>query len=148
MASNIPLDDADRWDWLILLRDQALTDLRQGAKGVIVTCSALKKKYRDVIRTARLYDDDPNAAVHFVYLRVNPETLLARVAARKNHYMKDSMVKSQLAVLEEPDRDEIERLKDVEIIDSLGTVQDVLDMAAGAVDRILEKDGAELKAVL
>jgi gluconokinase len=144
MAANIPLDDADRWDWLILLRDQALRNLREGARGVVVTCSALKKKYRDVIRTARLYDEDPNAAVHFVYLRANLETLLARVAARQNHYMKDAMVKSQLAALEEPDKEEIERLKDVDIVDVKGTPSEVQSLASGVVDRVLVKDGADI----
>lgn len=145
MANNIPLDDADRWDWLILLRDQALASLKQGANGVVVTCSALKKKYRDVIRTARLYDEDPNASVHFVYLRASKETLLARVGARKGHYMKDAMVISQLAALEEPDEDEVKRLKDVEIIDVKGTQPEVEGLAAEAVDQILVKDGADVK---
>ncbi|KAF2733202.1 carbohydrate kinase [Polyplosphaeria fusca] len=146
MASNIPLDDADRWDWLILLRDQALASLKKGANGVVVTCSALKKKYRDVIRLARLYDEDPNAAVHFIYLRANRETLLARVGARKGHYMKDTMVISQLAALEEPDKDEIERLKDVEIVDVKGTQLEVQKLARAAVDGILAKDGPMAKA--
>ncbi|KAF2018947.1 carbohydrate kinase [Aaosphaeria arxii CBS 175.79] len=139
MAANIPLDDADRWDWLILLRDQALQALKQGAKGVVVTCSALKKKYRDVIRTARLYDEDPNADVHFVYLRASKETLLARVAARQGHYMKDAMVVSQLAALEEPDADEVNRLKDVSVIDVKGTPAEVQQLATVAVDGVLEE---------
>lgn len=146
MAANIPLDDADRWDWLILLRDQALKSLQQGARGVVVTCSALKKKYRDVIRTARLYDEDPNAALHFVYLRASKETLLARVGARKGHYMKDAMVLSQLAALEEPDEDEIRRLKDVEIIDVKGTPLEVQTLATSAVDQILVNDAADVKS--
>lgn len=137
MAKNIPLDDADRWDWLILLRDQALVALKNGAKGVVVTCSALKKKYRDVIRTARLYDEDPNANVHFVYLRANKETLLARVGARQGHYMKDSMVYSQLAALEEPDEAEVKQLKDVEVIDVTGTQLEVQKLATVAVDKIM-----------
>lgn len=137
MAANVPLNDADRWDWLILLRDQALVALSNGAKGVVVTCSALKKKYRDVIRTAPLYDDDPNAAVHFVYLRASKEVLLARVRARQGHYMKDAMVLSQLAALEEPDKFEVGRLKDVEIIDVTGTQLEVEKLATVAIDRIM-----------
>ncbi|EDU44450.1 GntK Gluconate kinase [Pyrenophora tritici-repentis] len=137
MAAGIPLNDEDRWDWLILLRDQALTKLKHGSKGVVVTCSALKKKYRDVIRTARLYDEDPNANVHFVYLRSDKETLLARVRARKGHYMKDAMVESQFAALEEPDETECKQLKDVEIIEVKGSIQDVQDLAGAAVDKIL-----------
>ncbi|RMZ69221.1 thermoresistant gluconokinase family [Pyrenophora seminiperda CCB06] len=137
MASGTPLNDEDRWDWLILLRDQALTKLKDGAKGVVVTCSALKKKYRDVIRTARLYDEDPNANVHFVYLRSDKETLLARVRARQGHYMKDAMVESQFAALEEPDETECKQLKDVEIIEVKGSIQEVKDLAEAAVDKIL-----------
>ncbi|KAF2833374.1 carbohydrate kinase [Ophiobolus disseminans] len=137
MAAGIPLNDEDRWDWLILLRDQALVSLKEGAKGVVVTCSALKKKYRDVIRTARLYDEDPNANVHFVYLRADKATLLARVRARQGHYMKDAMVDSQFAALEEPDEAECKQLKDVEIVDVKGTLQDVINLAGAAVDRVL-----------
>jgi len=137
MAAGIPLNDTDRWDWLILLRDQALTKLKHGSKGVVVTCSALKKKYRDVIRTARLYDEDPNANVHFVYLRSDKETLLARVRARQGHYMKDAMVESQFAALEEPDETECKQLKDVEIIEVKGSIQDVQMLAGAAVDKIL-----------
>jgi gluconokinase len=137
MAAGIPLNDTDRWDWLILLRDQALEHLKRGSKGVVITCSALKKKYRDVIRTARLYDEDPNANVHFVYLRADKETLLARVRARQGHYMKDAMVESQFAALEEPDETECKQLKDVEIVDVKGTIQDVKELAMRAVDLVL-----------
>jgi gluconokinase len=137
MAAGVPLNDADRWDWLILLRDQALQDLKNGAKGVVVTCSALKKKYRDVIRTARLYDEDPNANVHFVYLRADKQTLLDRVRARQGHYMKDAMVDSQFAALEEPDEAEIKQLKDVEIVNVTGTLAEVQNLATAAVDKVL-----------
>ena len=138
MASGIPLNDEDRWDWLILLRDQALMKLKCGSRGVVVTCSALKKKYRDVIRTARLYDESPNANVHFVYLRADKQTLLARVRARQGHYMKDAMVESQFAALEEPDETECMQLKDVDIVDVKASLQEVQHMASKAVDRILQ----------
>ncbi|KAJ4985555.1 thermoresistant gluconokinase [Stagonosporopsis vannaccii] len=137
MAAGIPLNDEDRWDWLILLRDQALKDLKNGAKGVVITCSALKKKYRDVIRTARLYDEEPDANVHFVYLRADKETLLARVRGRQGHYMKDSMVESQFAALEEPDELEVKQLKDVEIVDVKGGIAEVSQLASAAVDKVL-----------
>ena len=140
MAENIPLTDADRWDWLILLRDEALKALTEGHKGVVVTCSALKKKYRDVIRGASLYRGSPNASVHFVYLRASKETLLHRVKARQGHYMKDTMVLSQLEALEEPDNDEINKIKDVRIIDVSGSQAEVSRLAAAAVDEILAAD--------
>ncbi|KAF2637013.1 carbohydrate kinase [Massarina eburnea CBS 473.64] len=137
MENNVPLTDADRWDWLILLRNEALESLASGSKGVVVTCSALKKKYRDVIRGASLYSGNPNANVHFVYLRASKETLLARVAARQGHYMKEAMVISQLAALEEPDDDEINKIKDVQIIDVTGSLEQVSQLAAAAVDSII-----------
>jgi gluconokinase len=80
MANNIPLTDADRWDWLILLRDQAVAALSTGASGVVLTCSALKRKYRDVIRVAS-YNDN-NVLVHFIYLSATQELLLQRVHGR------------------------------------------------------------------
>ncbi|KAF1924418.1 thermoresistant gluconokinase family protein [Didymella exigua CBS 183.55] len=137
MAAGFPLNDEDRWDWLILLRDQALKDLKNGAKGVVITCSALKKKYRDVIRTAKLYDEEPDANVHFVYLRADKETLLARVRGRQGHYMKDSMVESQFAALEEPDELEVKQLKDVEIVEVKGNIEEVSQLASAAVDKVL-----------
>ncbi|KIW99673.1 uncharacterized protein Z518_11086 [Rhinocladiella mackenziei CBS 650.93] len=102
MASGIPLTDADRWDWLITLREEALRHLRT-SNGVIVTCSALKHKYRDVIRVANY--EHPSVQVHFVYLKVDEGTLQRRVAARVGHYMKESMVHSQMVALEEPEED-------------------------------------------
>jgi gluconokinase len=142
MSAGIPLNDADRWDWLILLRDQALRALDNGAKGVVVTCSALKKKYRDVIRTARLYDNDPEAKVRFMYLHATQETLLARVRARQGHYMKDSMVISQLQSLEPPDADEIGRLKDVIRVDVSGSMAEVQETAAGVIQGVLSEEDA------
>jgi len=136
MSAGIPLDDADRWDWLILLRDEALAAVKQGAKGVVVTCSALKKKYRDVIRTAKFYDaEDPEASMYFIYLQASKELLLARVAARQGHYMKDTMVISQLDALEPPD--EYERQKDVLSVDVTGTMAEVQQAAVQLVNQVL-----------
>jgi len=102
MAKNIPLTDADRWDWLITLREEAVKRL-QHSNSVIVTCSALKHKYRDVIRVANY--EHPTVQIHFIYLRVDEHTLQERVAARVGHYMKESMVHSQMTALEEPDEE-------------------------------------------
>ena len=100
MADNIPLTDGDRWDWLETLRREAVRQL-QTSDSVVVTCSALKHKYRDVMRVASV--EDPGVEVHFIYLKVDEAALKARVAARQGHYMKDSMVHSQMEALEEPD---------------------------------------------
>ncbi|KAL4989102.1 P-loop containing nucleoside triphosphate hydrolase protein [Aspergillus falconensis] len=115
MSAGTPLTDADRWDWLISLRSAATTLLStpaststststQAPTGVVVACSALKKKYRDVMRVAAY--GSPNVRIHFVYLKLEPATLYARVSARQAHYMKQGMVESQLRDLEEPGQGE------------------------------------------
>ena len=114
MAAGIPLTDADRWDWLITLREEAVKTLttptsaisahgKNNNRGVIVTCSALKHKYRDVIRVAPY--THPNIQIHFIYLKADEKMLQDRVAARQGHYMKSTMVHSQFANLEEPDHE-------------------------------------------
>lgn len=138
MAAGIPLNDGDRWDWLIVLREEAVRHLESGAPGVVVTCSALKKKYRDVIRLASLNDHD--VIVHFIYLRASEELLMSRVRARQNHFMKDSMVRSQFEALEEP----TEKEQDVLTVDVSGTLADVEKLALEAVSQVIAKDSAPL----
>jgi gluconokinase len=134
MANGQPLTDADRWDWLILLRDSALKSLESSAStGVIVTCSALKRKYRDVIRIASYHD--PSIKVHFVFLSASEALLMDRVRARKNHYMKDYMVRSQFESLETPMKDEV----DVLSVDASGTSAEVQQLALKVVDEELKK---------
>ncbi|OBT64571.1 shikimate kinase [Pseudogymnoascus sp. 23342-1-I1] len=105
MATGTPLTDSDRWDWLTLLRAAAVSTLttpssNPSPSGVVVTCSALKRKYRDVMRVAPYHD--PRVKVHFIFLSASEETLLKRVAGRKDHYMGPEMVRSQLESLEVP----------------------------------------------
>nr|POE74771.1 putative gluconokinase [Quercus suber] len=119
-----------RWDWLILLREQAISTLAS-APGVIVTCSALKRKYRDVVRIATYHD--PRVRVHFVYLNATEAVLIARVRGRQGHYMKDSMVRSQFQSLEVPQSDE----SDVMSVDASGTSQEVLDLAVDVVQAVM-----------
>ncbi len=135
MANGHPLTDADRWDWLILLRDSSLKSLESAsASGVIVTCSALKRKYRDVIRVASYHD--PTVHVHFVFLSASEAALMDRVRARKNHYMKDYMVRSQFESLETPTKDEV----DVLSVDASGTSAEVQQLALKVVDEVLKRD--------
>jgi len=56
MARKKPLNDDDRWDWLITLRATAVERLKDGGRGGMVVCSALKKSYRDRFRSASLGD--------------------------------------------------------------------------------------------
>ena len=129
MGSGIPLTDGDRWDWLITLRKEALKEL-QTCNAVIVTCSALRRKYRDVIRVAGY--ERPTVQVHFIYLNATEEYLQERVKARVGHYMKESLVRSQMETLEEPGQDEFD-VSSVDVQndrhavrkDALARVQDV-----------------------
>ncbi len=96
MAAGHPLDDEDRWPWL----DKVAAWIRQhtdaGRPGII-TCSALKKSYRDVLRGDR---------VVFVYLAGTREQIATRMAARQGHFMSVAMLDSQLETLEPPTPEE------------------------------------------
>ncbi|PNS21499.1 hypothetical protein CAC42_1278 [Sphaceloma murrayae] len=72
-------------------------------QAVVVTCSGLKKSYRDVLRSV---PSGSGIKVHFVYLSLPEEVLYQRVRERVGHYMKESMVRSQIEVLEVPGQDE------------------------------------------
>lgn len=96
MASGQPLSDEDRAPWLVKV-GQAL---QIGTGPVVIGCSALKRRYRDVIRAEA---DQP---VMFVHLAGTQEVLLARMAVRTGHFMPASLLESQLAALEPPSLDE------------------------------------------
>lgn len=138
MSQGIPLTDADRWDWLTRLREESLSRLSSGSQGVVLTCSALKRKYRDVIRVAPYYDHD--VLVHFVYLHAPEEVLTERVLGRKNHFMTANMVHSQFGILEAPGQDET----DVISVDVSGTMdeveKDALAKIRAAIKTELEQD--------
>jgi len=140
MADGQPLTDADRWDWLISLREAAIATLKRdpSSAGVIVTCSALKRKYRDVIRIASYHD--ARVRVHFVFLSASESLLMDRVRARKNHYMKDYMVHSQFESLETPQEDEI----DVLSVDASGNSREVQELSLVAVKKALARDSAKV----
>lgn len=131
MTNNSPLTDTDRWNWLIALREEAKRFFETGAQGVVLTCSALKRKYRDIIRIIRLEDESLN--VMFIYLRVDPETLLHRLQSRTGHYMKSAMIQSQLEALEEPYPQE----KDVFTVGVDGSISDTQDAAIALIDEIV-----------
>lgn len=136
MSNGIPLTDADRWDWLTRLREEALKQLDLGNEGVVVTCSALKRKYRDVIRVAPYFS--PGLQLHFIYLHAPEEVLLRRVAQRKGHYMGEQMVHSQFAILEPPTAEE----RDVISLDVSGSIGEVSQDALDQVVRKLAEDAA------
>lgn len=135
MTQGVPLTDTDRWDWLVLLRKKAVERLTVTDRpGVVLTCSALKHKYRDVIRIAAYNDHD--VTVHFIYLHADEQTLVQRVRARKGHYMKDSMVHSQFLTLEEPEDDEHDCLS----VDACGSATQVQHEALDIVQALMAHD--------
>jgi len=134
MSKGIPLTDADRWDWLTALREESLRRLTSGSQGVVLTCSALKRKYRDVIRVAPYYSHD--VRVHFVYLHATEEVLLARVKARHGHYMGANMVHSQFEVLEEPGKEET----DVITVDVSQSIDQVEEEALAKIHQAVEQE--------
>lgn len=116
MASGVPLDDDDRAGWL-----QALaTELQQAQaedRGLVLSCSALKRRYRDLLRAA-----DPQ--LRFVHL-AGPRALIAdRMHQRPDHYMPPSLLDSQLRILEPLQPDEG------------GLTLDITQPPAALVDRI------------
>jgi gluconokinase len=98
MSSGIPLDDDDRGPWYELIAAEINKNLAASAS-VIVTCSALKKLYRDWLRVRV-------PGIRFVFLSLEEESARERVERRQGHYMKASMVASQYKALELPGRDE------------------------------------------
>lgn len=132
MSQGIPLTDSDRWDWLTQLREEALRRLSAGSEGVILTCSALKRKYRDVIRVAPYYSHD--VLVHFVYLDAPKEVLIQRVQSRKGHFMGADMVHSQYSILELPGAGETDVIK----VDVSGSPDEVRKEALAKVKEALE----------
>lgn len=97
MAAGTPLTDADRADWLdaIAARLSAL----HADEGLVVSCSALKRTYRDRLRLATPH-------LHFVHLHGDAALLAARIGQRQGHYMPPALLVSQLDTLEMPSTDE------------------------------------------
>ena len=93
MKHGIPLTDADREPWLKALHDKIIEWIAEG-RNVVLACSALKRSYRDELRTS--------SDVKFVYLRGSYELFSQRVSARKGHFAKEDLLASQFATLEEP----------------------------------------------
>ena len=93
MQSGIALNDADRAPWLARLR-QVLADYEARRSICVLACSALKPAYRAELRV--------NDQVKFVYLKLNIDQAMQRVAQRSEHFMPRSLVASQFATLVEP----------------------------------------------
>lgn len=98
MSNGTPLDDADRMPWLAAIA-QSIDQACGNGRGMVVTCSALKRAYRDILIGRR-------AEVALVYLRGTRALIGQRLDARKNHFMPPQLLDSQFAALQEPGPDE------------------------------------------
>ena len=97
MRSGCALTDDDRGPWLQRLRDEIERSLAAGENAVLA-CSALKRKYRDVLRV--------NSDVKFVFLRGDYALVAEQLGHRRGHFMNPELLRSQFADLEEPKPDE------------------------------------------
>lgn len=94
MRSGVPLSDDDRQTWL----DTLAAQLQAHPAGVVLTCSALRQRYRDRLRAAA-------PGLRFVFLSLTPEQARERVAARPSHLFPVSLVASQFDTLESPEHE-------------------------------------------
>jgi gluconokinase len=92
MAAGHPLDDEDRWPWLRAIA-ASIGAAEEAGQSQVVTCSALKRSYRDLLR-------DGHPSVRFCLLDVSPDVLRRRLESRRGHYMPASLLDSQLTTLE------------------------------------------------
>ena len=98
MKKGVPLNDQDRQPWLESLRAR-IRECLAAREDAVLACSALKRKYRDLLRV--------NSDVRFVYLRGNREIVLERLKQRRGHFFNPNLLDSQFADLEEPGADEV-----------------------------------------
>lgn len=125
MSAQIPLTDEDRWPWLHALRDWMSS---QAGNGSIITCSALRRSYRDVLREAA-------GQVLFLHVTVDTPRLTNRLEHRSGHFMPPSLLDSQLATLESLDPDE-----DGIVLSNDTTVDQLVDAAMTWLDAGQERN--------
>lgn len=106
MSAGQPLNDDDRADWLLALQAQ-ISAARLRGEGLVISCSSLKRRYRDMLRQG-----DP--ALRFAHLSGPKELIAARMQARVGHYMPTSLLDSQFRDLEPLQPDEAGLTLDIE----------------------------------
>jgi gluconokinase len=99
MSAGMPLNDADRWPWLEIIGKAMKAECDKG-HGVVASCSALKKAYRQKLAEAA------GRPITFIFLHGSRDLLAARMAMRKGHFMPTSLLDSQLATVEVPGPEE------------------------------------------
>jgi gluconokinase len=121
MTAGTPLTDQDRWPWLESMRDW-MTAQAQAGRSTVVTCSALKRSYRDILTQAE-------GRVRFVHLLGDTDLILDRMKTRSGHFMPESLLPSQISTLEplEPDEQGVR-------IENTGTPDQVTDLVIDQLD--------------
>jgi len=98
MESGVPLTDEDRWPWLRALSTW-MSEQADAGRSTVITCSALRRSYRDVLR-------EGPPSVDFLHLAGPAEVIRERMADREGHFMPTSLLQSQIDTLEPLDADE------------------------------------------
>ena len=122
MAAGIPLTDDDRASWLSALAAR-IREAHDAGAGLVVTCSALKRSYRDILRAAA-------PELRFIFLNGQRLVISERLAERRGHFMPASLLDSQLATLEEP------------AVDERAWAYDISESAQDIVDDIVTRTSA------
>ncbi len=127
MSEGHPLNDDDRKPWLEAINDAAFAMQRTNDVSVIV-CSALKKRYRDILRKG-------NENLSFVYLKGDFDTIESRLRARKGHFLKPQMLVTQFETLEEPGADE----RGVLVVNINQSLDEVVAATITAIEETIKK---------
>ena len=98
MSSGIPLQDADRWEWLVTLNMIAKQHILAD-RNVVISCSALRSAYRNALT------NDIASHCHFIYLHASQSVLSERLKQREHFFNGDAMLESQFAALELPSKE-------------------------------------------
>jgi gluconokinase len=122
MSSGTPLTDEDRWPWLEAIGEW-ISGKESRGESAVVTCSALRRVYRDLLRRGRPH-------VRFLHVTAESDVILDRMEHRPGHYMPPSLLPSQLATLEPLGDDE-----PGVVISNEGSAAQVLDRALAALGR-------------
>lgn len=128
MASGHALNDDDRKPWLVALNN-AIFAMQRTNRVSLVVSSALKKSYRDILR-------EGNHNLYFIYLKGDAVVIEERLKARKGHFFKPEMLKSQFDALQEPAADE----PDVQVVDIRPSLENVIENTCSTIRKIVAGD--------
>lgn len=148
MSSGNPLTDSDREPWLKLIRTTAehmTLEVQSGAtggnkRGVVISCSALKRRYRDVLRGLGQQENNVKPSTFensvlktvFVYIEGTRDVLMDRMTKRTGHFMKPSMLDKQLEALENPVHEE-----GIIVVSLTDSTEDQVRVAQQGLKRVL-----------